>query len=206
MMLRVAPSSAVTGTSSVGPSAGVLSTNSCTRLLEGPDRGAARLARARARPRAMSTNSSRPASGSRCSASRELAQGRLRGVGPAARAGARRPDGQQAFGRGAVGGQQALFLVLELLVEGRARDAGLGADLRDADRLRAQLRRQADDRVEQALPLRAPLGAAATGAGGLRPAPGSRRAWLNLRSHCPRGAAYKKRRPFAYRPRPPILR
>ena len=102
----------------------MLSTNSCTRRSKALI--AAPRASARAGPAREDVDEQQPARvGIALQRLGELAQRRLRGVGPAARAGVRRPDGQQALGRGAVGGQQALFLVLELLVEGRARDAGL---------------------------------------------------------------------------------
>ena len=160
--------SAVAGTSSVGPSAGVLSTNSWTRRSKAADRGRRASRARRGPPASVSTNSSRPASGSRCSALGELAQGRrTRRWSSHRRRRSAASYGQQALGGGAVGGQQAVLLVLELLVEGRAGDAGLGADLGDADALRALFARQLDDGVDQPLTLAAPLGAPGRSCAGL---------------------------------------
>ena len=57
-------------------------------------------------------------------------------------------------GRGAVeGGQEAVFLVLEVLVEGRAGDAGAVEHVLDADLAVAELRRGPQHRRQQALAL-----------------------------------------------------
>ena len=59
-----------------------------------------------------------------------------------------RPPGEVPVGR-----EHALFAVRELLVEGGARDAGVGADLGDAEVLIALPARELDDRVDQPLAL-----------------------------------------------------
>ncbi len=60
---------------------------------------------------------------------------------------------ERLFGHAPVGGQQALFLVGELLIEGGAGDPCACADLRDAERLVTELPGQFDHRLDQTVAL-----------------------------------------------------
>ena len=130
--------------------------NCSARASKAPDR-APRTSRICGPPETMSTNSSRPAPG--CAAAR-AANSRSERRAPAVPS--PRPRGsagahhQQPFGGRPVGGEQARFLVLELLVEGRTRDARLGADLGDGGGVRTPwLAATANIAFHQSLALRA---------------------------------------------------
>src|SRR6202035_591923 len=100
--------------------------------------------------------------------------------------------GEDVLRAGAVGGQEALFLALEMLVEGDRRDTREGAQRFDAHRLVSALGRQRDHRVHQPLalaalqrPARHPRIRAAIARRGGRLGPCSRPGALTVRRHTP---------------------
>src|SRR4029077_5825884 len=75
------------------------------------------------------------------------------GSRPAAARAHRLPLLEHARSGSPIGAHQAVFLALELLVEGRARNARLGAHLRDAHALISGLGAELDHRAHKALTL-----------------------------------------------------
>ena len=151
-MLRAAPTSAPGGTSINGPDAGALARN-CLARRSNARTAAPRTSRIPRTTRDGVDEQQPPGVRVALERERELAQRAARLRDPVAVGRGRRLHHQQPLGRRAVGSQQTGFLVLELLVEGRAGDPRLRADLRHRQRLRTVLGGQRDHRLDQALTL-----------------------------------------------------
>ena len=149
-MLRIAPTSAITGMSrraAVWRAVEEL----CVRCSNSPITRV-RSSRICGPPASASTNSRRPASG----LSRRAPRGRAAchaQLPPSPVLRLRWLLREAACRGGAIGGEQAIFLALELLVEGRARDARARTHLGDAGVLVADLGGEVDHRLDQPLAL-----------------------------------------------------